>query len=68
MSKVINKVRGFFINSRKVLRHAKRPSRRELSITTKMSAIGIIIIGVIGYVLNLLFNAIINAINNSQAG
>ncbi len=67
MSKVINKIRGFFVNSRKVLRHAKRPSRRELSITTKMSAIGILIIGVVGYVLNLLFNAIINAINSARS-
>jgi protein translocase SEC61 complex gamma subunit len=63
MSKMIYKIRGFFINSKKVLRHAKKPSRRELSITVKMSAIGIILIGVIGYVLSLLFNAIINAIN-----
>jgi len=62
MSKMINKIRGFFINSRKVLRHAKKPSRRELSITVKMSAVGIVIIGVIGYVLSLLFNAIISAI------
>ncbi|MHA1199299.1 MAG: protein translocase SEC61 complex subunit gamma, partial [Candidatus Heimdallarchaeaceae archaeon] len=47
----------------KVLRHAKRPSRRELSITTKMSALGIIIIGVIGYVISLLFNAIMGTVN-----
>ena len=65
MSKTINKIRSFFINSRKVLRHAKKPSRRELSITVKMSAIGIVIIGVIGYILSLLFNAIINAIQTS---
>ncbi len=62
MSKIVTKTRSFFINSRKVLRHAKRPSRRELSITTKMSALGIIIIGVIGYVISLLFNAIMSAI------
>lgn len=62
MSKLVTKTRSFFINSRKVLRHAKRPSRRELSITTKMSALGIVIIGVIGYVLSLLFNAIMGAI------
>ena len=63
MSKIIAKTRNFFVNSRKVLRHAKRPSRRELSITTKMSALGIIIIGVIGYVISLLFNAIMGTVN-----
>ncbi len=63
MSKIVAKTRNFFVNSRKVLRHAKRPSRRELSITTKMSALGIVIIGVIGYVISLLFNAIMGTIN-----
>jgi len=58
MSKLVAKTRNFFVNSRKVLRHAKKPSRRELSITTKMSALGIIIVGVIGYVISLIFNAI----------
>lgn len=62
MSKIVAKTRNFFINSRKVLRHSKRPSRRELSITTKMSALGIVIIGVIGYVISLLFNAIMGTI------
>ena len=62
MSKLVAKTRSFFVNSRKVLRHAKRPSRRELSITTKMSALGIVIIGVIGYVISLLFNAIMGTI------
>ena len=63
MSKIVAKTRNFFVNSRKVLRHAKRPSRRELSITTKMSALGIVIVGVIGYVISLLFNAIMGTIN-----
>lgn len=62
MSKVVAKIRTFFINSQKVLRHAKRPSRRELSITTKMSALGIVIIGVIGYVISLIFNAIMGTL------
>ncbi|MCG3221632.1 MAG: protein translocase SEC61 complex subunit gamma [Candidatus Heimdallarchaeota archaeon] len=65
MSKIVNKTRTFLSNSRRLLRHAKLPSRRELAITTKMSAIGVVVIGVIGYVLSLLFNAIINAIQQS---
>ena len=63
MSKVITKTRDFIISSRRLLRHAKLPTRRELSITTKMSAIGVIVIGAIGYVLSLLFNAIMSAIS-----
>ena len=63
MSKLVAKTRNFFVNSRKVLRHAKRPTRRELSITTKMSALGIVIVGVIGYVISLIFNAIMGTLN-----
>ena len=65
MSKIVLKTRTFLANSRRLLRHAKMPSRRELSITTKMSALGVVIIGLIGYVLSLLFNAIINAIQQT---
>jgi len=63
MSKVIIKTRDFISSSKLLLRHAKLPTRRELSITTKMSAIGVVVIGAIGYVLSLLFNAIISAIS-----
>ena len=63
MSKVIIKTRDFISSSKRLLRHAKLPTRRELSITTKMSAIGVVVIGAIGYVLSLLFNAIISAIS-----
>ncbi len=65
MSKIVLKTRTFFSSSKRLLRHAKMPSRRELSITTKMSALGVVIIGLIGYVLSLLFNAIINAIQQT---
>ena len=65
MSKIVTKTRSFLSSSRRLLRHAKLPSRRELSITTKMSAIGVVVIGVIGYILSLLFNAIINAIQQA---
>jgi protein translocase SEC61 complex gamma subunit len=63
MSKVILKTRDFISSSRRLLRHAKLPTRRELSITTKMSALGVLVIGAIGYVLSLLFNALISAIS-----
>jgi protein translocase SEC61 complex gamma subunit len=63
MSKAILKTRDFISSSRRLLRHAKLPTRRELSITTKMSALGVLVIGAIGYVLSLLFNALISAIS-----
>ncbi|MHA1224682.1 MAG: protein translocase SEC61 complex subunit gamma [Candidatus Heimdallarchaeaceae archaeon] len=62
MSKIVIKTRSFLSSSKRLLRHAKLPSKRELSISSKMSAIGVVLIGVIGYILNLLFSAIINAI------
>ncbi|MFW9852545.1 MAG: protein translocase SEC61 complex subunit gamma [Candidatus Thorarchaeota archaeon] len=66
MSKIVVKTRNFFLSSKRLLRHTKLPTRRELSITTKMSAIGVVVIGVIGYVLSLLFNAIIGAIQQGS--
>ncbi|MHA1303266.1 MAG: protein translocase SEC61 complex subunit gamma, partial [Candidatus Heimdallarchaeaceae archaeon] len=51
MSKFINNTRAFFIRSKRLLRHAKKPSRRELSITAKITALGIIVIGLIGWIL-----------------
>ncbi len=63
MSKAIHKTRDFISSSKRLLRHAKLPTRRELSITTKMSALGVLVIGAIGYVLSLLFNALISAIS-----
>ncbi|UJG40001.1 MAG: protein translocase SEC61 complex subunit gamma [Candidatus Heimdallarchaeum aukensis] len=63
MSKFINNTRSFVIRSRRLLRHAKKPSRRELSMTAKITALGIIVIGLIGWVLHLMFNVILDAIN-----
>ena len=63
MSNIIVKIRNFLTDSKRVLRHAKKPSRREISITTKMSAAGILIIGLIGYVLKAIFTALISVIN-----
>ncbi|MHA1399541.1 MAG: protein translocase SEC61 complex subunit gamma [Candidatus Heimdallarchaeaceae archaeon] len=63
MSKFINNTRAFFIRSKRLLRHAKKPSRRELSITAKITALGIIVIGLIGWILHLIFSAIIQAIS-----
>lgn len=62
MSKLIVKTRSFIISSKRVLRHTKRPSRRELRITTIMSALGILIIGFIGFVFHWLFTAIVSVI------
>jgi len=63
MSKFINNTRSFVIRSRRLLRHAKKPSRRELSMTAKITALGIIVIGLVGWVLHLMFNVILDAIN-----
>ncbi len=63
MSKFVVKTCNFIISSRRLLRHAKRPTRKEISITTKMSLIGILIIGAVGFVLHLLFSTLMSAIS-----
>ena len=62
MSGLIIKTRGFFTRSRRLLRHARKPSNRELSISAKITGVGIIVIGFLGYVLHYVFNTIISAI------
>ncbi len=66
MSTTIVKIRSFVTRAKRLMRHAKRPSGRELSVTAKITSVGILLIGTIGYVLNLIFSTLIDAINRAR--
>ncbi|KYC51868.1 MAG: preprotein translocase subunit SecE [Candidatus Methanofastidiosum methylothiophilum] len=45
------KARSWISEYTRVLKLAKKPSRKEYSLTSKVTGIGIILIGIIGYIL-----------------
>ncbi len=45
------KASGFFKNSVRVLRLAKKPTKQELFTVAKITGLGIILIGLVGYVI-----------------
>lgn len=53
--KIMENLRAFIANSRRVLIIAKKPSWKEFETMAKVTGIGIIIIGAIGYVIYLIF-------------
>nr|MDO8100717.1 protein translocase SEC61 complex subunit gamma [Candidatus Njordarchaeota archaeon] len=48
-------VRGFVEQARRILKLAKKPQRKEVWITTKVCALGIILIGVFAFIIHLVF-------------
>ena len=48
-------IRGFFGQARRILKLAKKPQRKEVWLTTKVCALGIILIGAFAFVIHLVF-------------
>jgi protein transport protein SEC61 subunit gamma-like protein len=48
-------IRGFIEQSRRVLKLAKKPERKEVWLTTKVCALGLILIGALAFVVHLVF-------------
>ncbi len=51
--RVITKLRSFALESRRVLAVTRKPTKDELGVIIKVTGIGIVIIGLIGFVLQL---------------
>jgi len=56
MTKVMNSLKSFFASSRRILNISQKPTRKEFLLMAKIIAIGIILIGVIGYLIKLIAN------------
>ena len=48
----------FFNRSKRLLKHSKKPDRKEIWLTVRITAIGLLIIGLVGYVIHILFTVI----------
>jgi len=55
ISNTIANLRGFITNSRRVLVISSKPSSREFQAMVKATAIGIVVIAVVGYTIYLIF-------------
>ncbi|MFQ6124357.1 MAG: protein translocase SEC61 complex subunit gamma [Candidatus Heimdallarchaeota archaeon] len=47
---------SFIRSAKRVIRSAKKPARTELWLTIKLIAIGILLIGFIGYLIQIIFS------------
>lgn len=52
----ISKLKSFGLQSRRVFQVTKKPSKSELKVIVKVSAIGIALIGGIGFLIHLVWN------------
>jgi len=53
----------FFTRSKRLLIHSKRPDRKEIWLTVRITAIGILLVGLVGYIIHILFTVIGNLSN-----
>lgn len=54
-----SKAKSFFIKCKRVWHTLKKPSKKEFELTAKISAIGIALLGVIGFLVSIIMKAFI---------
>jgi len=59
MKDLLNDLKSFFFKSKRVWYVLKKPTREEFEQVTKISAIGILVIGVLGFAISILMNLFI---------
>ena len=60
---IIERIMIGFNNTKRVLKIANKPDRKEYFLTFKICAIGIVILGALSYVLQLIFSVVGEAIS-----
>jgi protein transport protein SEC61 subunit gamma-like protein len=48
-------IRGFIEQSRRILKLAKKPEGKEVRLTAKVCALGLVLIGVLAFIIHLVF-------------
>ncbi|MEK6847687.1 MAG: protein translocase SEC61 complex subunit gamma [Nanoarchaeota archaeon] len=54
MAKLIESLKAFTVKSKRVWLVLKKPSKKEFEMVAKVSAIGILILGVLGFIISIL--------------
>jgi len=56
IKKILTSTKSFVIKCRRVWSALKKPSRKEFEMIAKVSAIGILILGVLGFLISIVMN------------
>ncbi|MEM1577750.1 MAG: protein translocase SEC61 complex subunit gamma [Candidatus Pacearchaeota archaeon] len=56
---MLNKIKDFFIQCKRVWIVTRKPEKHEINLISKVSAIGIIIIGILGFIISLIIELIL---------
>jgi protein transport protein SEC61 subunit gamma-like protein len=59
MAKLFNNLKNFSIKSKRVWLALKKPTRKEFESVTKISAIGILILGVLGFLISIIMKVFV---------
>jgi len=57
MADFVVKTKSFFLKCKRVWHALKKPTKQEFAMTAKISAIGIALLGVIGFLISLVMKA-----------
>ena len=60
VKKLMRKIKSEFNKYKRVWRLLKKPSMEEFKTISKVSAIGILIIGLVGFLISILMNLVMN--------
>lgn len=64
MSSPLQGIKRWLINSRRLLGHSVKPSGRELWATSRITLFGILVMGLIGYVIHWLISTLTANLSN----
>jgi len=56
---VVQNTKSFFVKCTRVWHALRKPSKQEYQQTAKVSAVGIVILGIIGFIVSIIMNAFI---------
>ena len=57
MAEMVQKLKSFFVQSKRVWMALKKPTRKEFEQVTKISAVGIVVIGFVGFLVSNIMKA-----------
>ncbi len=59
MADLLNKTKSFTIKCKRVWQSLKKPTRKEFEMVTKISAIGILILGLLGFIISVIIKSFV---------
>ncbi|MFX1357746.1 MAG: protein translocase SEC61 complex subunit gamma [Promethearchaeota archaeon] len=57
------RIGNFFQNTKRIIKVANKPGRKDYFLVFKICAIGIVLLGVVSYVIQLIFTIVFEALN-----